>query len=92
MHSARSALDRASASIAVPGLSATPAVAPASRMSVHRVVDVRRGLDVERHVVGAGLDEVGDVALGPLDHEVHVEERLGGQRLAQRADDDRPER
>ena len=42
-------------------------------------------------MVGARLDEVGDVALGPLDHQVDVEDGLGRQRLAQRADDDRAE-
>ena len=55
------------------------------------VVDVRGRLDVDRDAVRAGLRELGDVALGALDHQVHVEVRLVGQRLAQRGDDHRPE-
>jgi hypothetical protein len=51
-----------------------------------------RRLRVEGHVVRRRPDELLDVALGPLDHEVDVEDRLGGQRLAQRADDDRARR
>ena len=57
-----------------------------------RVVDVRRRLGVDRDPVGAGLGELGDVALRALDHEVHVEVGLVGQRLAQRGDDHRAER
>src|SRR3712207_8284852 len=54
------------------------------RSEVHRVVDVRGGLDVDRHVVRARLDEVLGVALRPLDHQVHVEDGVVGQRLAER--------
>ena len=43
--------------------------------------------------VGAGLGERVDLALGPLDHQVHVEHRTGAvDALAQRRDDDRPHR
>ena len=38
-----------------------------------RVVQVRAGLDVHRARVGAGLRELGQLALGLLDHEVHVD-------------------
>ena len=38
-----------------------------------RVVDVGRRLDLDRDRVGAGLDELLDLALGPLDHQVAVE-------------------
>ena len=56
------------------------------------VGDVRRGLRVKGDRVGAGLDEVRDVPLGALDHQVHVEQRLGALRLlAQRGDDERPD-
>ena len=50
-----------------------------------RVVDVRRRLDVERDAVGAGLGEVRDLALGPLDHQVDVEEAAGVVDLARPA-------
>ena len=57
------------------------------------VGDVRRGLGVERDRVGAGLHELGDVALGALDHQVHVEHRPRRVRLlAQRGHDQRPDR
>jgi hypothetical protein len=36
---------------------------------------VRRGLDMDRDVVGARRGEVGDVALGALDHQVDVDDR-----------------
>ncbi len=43
--------------------------------------------------VRAGLDELVDVALGTLDHQVHVAHRPRRVRLlAQRRDDDRPDR
>jgi hypothetical protein len=59
---------------------------------VHREVDVRRGLDVEGDVVGAGLDVLDGAAVRPVDHQVDVEHGLRGERLAQRVDDDRAER
>ena len=40
---------------------------------VDRAVQVRHRLDVHRHHVGAGLDEVLDVAVRLLDHQVDVE-------------------
>ena len=42
-----------------------------------RVVGVRRGLEVDRDPVGARVGEGGDVALGPLDHEVDVDVAAG---------------
>jgi hypothetical protein len=62
---------------------------------LHRICDVRRGLGVHRHRVGSGLHEVSDVALGPVDHQMHVEHRANLARLPrdpvenQRADRDR---
>ena len=56
---------------------------------------MRRRLDVEGDRVGAGLDELAHVALGALDHQVHLEHRarlahlLGERRDDQRADRDR---
>ena len=42
-----------------------------------RAVQVRHGLDVHRDHAGAGGDEVFDVAIGLLDHQVHVERPRG---------------
>ncbi len=47
---------------------------------------------MDRDPVGARLGELGHVALGTLDHEMHVEVGLVGKRLAQRGDDHRAER
>ena len=48
-------------------------------------------MDVDR--IGAGRREVGDVTLGPVDHEVYVEPAAGGvDRVAQRLHDQRPDR
>ncbi len=53
------------------------------------VGDVRGGLGVEGDRVGAGLQELGDLALGSLDHQVHVEQRPDLlDLLAQRRDDE----
>ena len=41
-------------------------------------MDVRCRLHVDRDAVGARLDEVLHLALGPLDHQVHVDDRAGG--------------
>ena len=43
---------------------------------------------MHRHRVGARLHEIGDVALGTLDHEVDVEHRPGGVHLLGDARDD----
>ena len=56
-------------------------------------MDVRRRLDVDGDAVGAGLDELGDLTLGALDHQVHVDDRPGGVHLVgERLDDVRAER
>ena len=58
-----------------------------------RVVDVRRGLGVERDVVGARPWRTRDLALGALDHQVHVDQRAGGvDAVGERGDDERPHR
>ncbi len=64
---------RSTASGGVAGLSARPAAQPASRTALERVVHVRSGLPVHGDRVRAGVGEVLDVALGALDHQVHVE-------------------
>ena len=53
-----------------------------------RVVHVRGRLGVEGDVVGAGLGELGDLALGPLDHQVHVDQRAGAVDLVGERGDD----
>src|SRR5919204_269004 len=50
---------------------------------LHRVVDVRGGLDVDDDVARAGPGELRHVALGTLDHEVDVEQDV---EVAQRLD------
>ncbi len=58
-----------------------------------RTMEVRAGLDVQRARVGARLREVGELALGPFDHQVHVEHAADGVDLVRdRGDDARPER
>jgi hypothetical protein len=91
MQSARSGWT-ASASVAGAGVERDAGRRAGLADQVQRVVDVGRRLDVERDVVGAGLEELGNDALGPVDHEVHVEDGLGRQRLAQGRDDERAER
>ena len=60
---------------------------------LQRVVDVRRRLELDRDRVGARLDELLDLALGPLDHQVAVEQAAGVVHLvADRLDDHRPDR
>ena len=54
-----------------------------------RVVGVRRGLDVDRDAVGARVGEGGDVALGPLDHQVDVDVAAGLVDLVGERRDDR---
>ena len=57
------------------------------------VCDVRRCLGVERDRVGARLDELGDVTLRTLDHQMHVEQAADLlDLLAQRGDDQRADR
>ena len=83
----------ASASSGVAGLIAAPAAQPASRIACERVVQVRRRLGVDGDRVGAGARELGDLALGPLDHQVHVEHAAGRvDLLGERGDDQRPDR
>ena len=54
---------------------------------------MRRGLGVECNRVGAGLQEVGHVPLGALDHQVHVKHRADlANLLSQRRDDQRSDR
>jgi hypothetical protein len=55
-------------------------------------VQMRRRLGVDRDAVRAGVDELLDLALGPLDHEVAVEEDVVGEGVAQGGDHERPER
>lgn len=56
-------------------------------------VDMRRGLGVDRDHVGASGGERIDVPLGPLHHEVHVEQRAGGvDLLADGVDDQSTDR
>ncbi len=64
---------------------------PAARLADHldRAVDVGGRLGVEGDGVRAGAGELGDLALGRVDHEVDVE--LGVE-VAQRLHDDRPHR
>ena len=58
-----------------------------------RAMQVRAGLDVQRARVGARLRELGELALGALDHEVHVEHAADLVDLVgDRGDDARPER
>ncbi len=80
-------------STGVPGLITTPAATPSSRISAQRVVDVRRRLRVDGDHVGARLGERLDLALGPLDHEVAVEDPAAAvHELPDRGDDQRPDR
>ena len=51
----------------------------------HRAMQMRQHLDVDRHHVGAGVDERLEVAIGLHDHQVHVERQRRG--LAQRFHD-----
>ena len=54
-------------------------------------MQVRRRLDVDGDAVGAGLGELGHVALGALDHQVHVDDPPGlVDQLGDRADDHGP--
>ena len=62
------------ASTGVPGLITTPAAAAVLADHLQRVVDVRRRLGVDGDHVGARLRERLDLALGPLDHQVAVED------------------
>ena len=55
------------------GLSATPALAPSSRMRCDGAVQVRAGLGVDGDEVGAGLGEGFEEGVGGRDHQVHVE-------------------
>ena len=56
-------------------------------------MDMRGRLDVDRDAVGAGRDEVRHLPLGPLDHQVHVDDRAGRMDLVgERRDDVRAER
>ena len=50
---------------------------------------MRRGLDVERDAVRARLGELGDVALGALDHQVDVDVAAGVVDLVGERGDDR---
>ena len=61
------------ASAGVPGLSATPGQAARVLDRLQRVVQVRRGLDVDGDRVRARLGERLDVVLGALDHQVDVD-------------------
>ena len=83
MHSAMSIASATSASAptGVAGLIAAPTLAPRVADHAGGVGDVRRRLGVKRHRVRAGRDEIADVALGTLDHQVHVEHRAGVARL-----------
>ena len=67
---------RRSPRAAVPGLTATPARAPAARMSLATMRGLSRRLDVERHAAGAGLGVARRPAVGVVDHQVAV----GGDR------------
>ena len=67
----------------------------AARVADHlqRVVDVRRRLGVHGDHVGAGLRERLDLPLGPLDHQVAVEDPAARvDEVADRLDDQRPDR
>jgi hypothetical protein len=57
--------------------------------AVEREVDVRVASTWKVTWSAPGLDELLDVALGPVDHQVDVEHGVARQRLAQGADDDR---
>ena len=91
MHSAMSSAPATSASAptGVAGLIATPTPAPELADQAGGVGDVGRRLGVERDRVRARLHELADVALGALDHQVHVEHRAG-RRAPARAAPPRP--
>ena len=58
---------------------------------LQRPVQVRGGFDVDSDVVGAGIGERGNLPLGVLDHQVHIDDPAGRVHLiGQRLDDQRP--
>ena len=64
----------------------------AARLANRRehVVEMRRRLDVNRDAVRAGACDVGDLALGLLDHQVHIDDPAGRMDLVgDRTDRDR---
>lgn len=65
--------------------------APLLADRLERVMDVGSRLDVDRDVVRARTGDLGDLALRPFDHEMHIEVPRAVHEVGKRPHDDRPE-
>ncbi len=92
MQSARSTATSPKIVTGVAGQTERPGAAATVPDRIQRVQHVRRGLGVDRDAGRARLDEVGDLALGSLDHEVDVQVDRVADVSAQRGHDDRADR